>query len=236
MSNKLLNVIQQNARTIMVPTSIGEIEIKEFTVKQLKKILALVNIEDQNKVLMGLIYILDESVVTPGVSLRALPSIDIERIYLALNRIQRGDVVKMDLVCGHCEKEFTGDVNLGVVGQSCEPVTEIKLDSGLVFNMRQPTMLESILVGQSTDDYFNIAIRCITSVDTGTEILQVGENKDLSPEELEEVIEYLDSGSLGKLFDFIERIPTVVVHAPIACPYCQAKDVLHLSGIAEIMG
>ena len=215
-------------------TSIGEIEIREFTVKQLRKILALTNIEDQNKVLMGLIYILEESVITPGVSLRSLPSIDIERIYLALNRIQRGDVAKMDLVCGHCENEFTGDVNLSVVGQSCEPISQIKLESGLIFNLRQPTMLESILVNESTDDYFDIAIRCIESVDTGTEVMKVG--VDITAEEIAEVIDYLDETSLTKLYHFIESIPTVVVHSPIVCPHCQAKDVLHLTGINEIMG
>lgn len=234
--NKLLNSVLNKSKKVKIHTTVGEIEVREMLVKELKQIIALgeFGIENTSESMIEMIKIIDGCILTPNVSMNNLPSVDVEKIYLALHRLTKGDTVDMPLHCGHCDKEFTAPINLNLVHQSNEQIKSITLDTGLILNMRAPTMLESLISAADSNQIFNLAIRCIHSVDTGTETMVVGE--DITPEELREVVEFFNENSFAELVHFIETIPTIVLRAPVECEHCKAKDVIELSGLAEILG
>ncbi|MGL4871799.1 MAG: hypothetical protein ACRC48_16690 [Aeromonas veronii] len=188
--NKLLNSVLNKSKKVKIHTTVGDIEVREMLVKELKQIISLGerDIENTSETMMEMINIIDGCILTPNVSMNNLPSVDVEKIYLALHRLTKGDILDMPLHCGHCDKEFTAPINLSLVQQSNEQAKQIHLDTGLVLNMRAPTMLESLISAADSNQIFNLAIRCIHSVDTGTERMAVGE--DITPEELREVVEF----------------------------------------------
>ncbi|MGL4871710.1 MAG: hypothetical protein ACRC48_16205 [Aeromonas veronii] len=47
---------------------------------------------------------------------------------------------------------------------------------------------------------------------------------------------FFNENSFAELVHFIETIPTIVLRAPVECEHCKAKDVIELSGLAEILG
>ncbi|MFV3353502.1 hypothetical protein [Aeromonas veronii] len=234
MTNKLLKAVMEKTNKVTVELTIGNVEIRQMLVKELKQIIDLGSMEDASLAMIEMIKIIDGCILSPDISMNNLPSVDVEKIYLALHRLTKGDTIDMPLHCGHCEKEFTSKVNLSLVQQSNEQAKQIHLDTGLVLNMRAPTMLESLISAADSNQIFNLAIRCIHSVDTGTETMVVGE--DITPEELREVVEFFNENSFAELVHFIETIPTIVLRAPVECEHCKAKDVIELSGLAEILG
>ncbi|MFM5008357.1 gp26 family baseplate hub assembly chaperone [Aeromonas veronii] len=234
MTNKLLKAVMEKTNKINVELTIGNVEVRQMLVKELKQIIDLGSMEDESAAMVEMIKIIDNCILTPGVSMNTLPSIDVETIYLALHRLTKGDTVEMKLHCGHCDKEFDQNIYLALAHQSNEQAKQIKLDTGLVLNMRAPTMLESLIGAADSDQIFNLAIRCIESVDTGTETMVVGE--DISPEEMREVVEFFNENSFAELVKFIETIPHLYLRQPVECPHCQEQDLVELNGLAEILG
>lgn len=234
--NKLLNSVLNKSKKVKIQTTVGDIEVREMLVKELKQIISLGerDIENTSETMIEMIKIIDGCILTPNVSMNNLPSADVEKIYLSLHRLTKGDILDMPLHCGYCDKDFSASINLNLVNQSNEQAKQIHLDTGLVLNMRAPTMLESLISVADSNQIFNLAIRCIHSVDTGTETMVVGE--DITPEEMKEVVEYMNENSLAALVNFIETIPTIVLRAPVECEHCKAKDVIELSGLSEILG
>lgn len=234
MTNKLMKAVMEKTNKIIVELSIGPVEVRQMLVKELKQIIDLGSIEDESAAMVEMVKILDNCILTPNVSMNSLPSIDVENIYLALHRLTKGDTVSMKLHCGHCDKEFDQNIYLALAHQSNEQEKQIKLDTGLVLNMRAPTMLESLISAADSDQIFNLAIRCIESVDTGSEVMVVGE--DISAEEMREVVEYFNENSFAELVKFIETIPALYLRQPVECPHCQEQDLVELNGLAEILG
>lgn len=234
MTNKLMNAVMEKTNKVNVELSIGPVEVRQMLVKELKQIIDLGSIEDERVAMVEMVKILDNCILTPNVSMNSLPSIDVEMIYLALHRLTKGDTVEMKLHCGHCETEFDQTIYLALAHQSNEQEKQIKLDTGLVLNMRAPTMLESLISAADSDQIFNLAIRCIESVDTGTETMVVGE--DISQEELKEVVEFFNENSFAELVKFIETIPSLYLRQPVCCPHCDKDDLVELTGLAEILG
>lgn len=231
--SKLLNAIREKANRTTIQTTKGPIIVREFLLRELKQIVELQGMKDQTTSMIKMLEIINSCIETEGVKMENLPSVDTELVYLALHRLTKGDTVQMALHCGHCVKEFDTSINLGLVQVEGEHQATIKLDGGLILNMRSPTMTESLIASEAEDQIFNLAMRCIVSVDTGAETMVVGEH--LTHEDLKELIDYLNESGFVALFDFINNIPTIKLRHPVKCPHCQVQDVLTLNGLADII-
>ncbi|CAJ1785287.1 hypothetical protein [Aeromonas jandaei] len=231
--SKLLKDLISRANRTTVETSIGPITVRQMLLRELKQMIDLQEQADQADTPIKVLALMNSCIETEGVDLLSLSASDAERVYLAIHTLTQGNALKTTLFCGQCEQEFQDNLNLDLVAVSGVTQKEIHLDNGLTLNMRAPTMAESLVSAADEQQIFNLAIRCISSVNTGNETLVVGE--DLSPEDLKEVIDYLDESGFAALYGFMTDLPTVVLRQPCKCPHCETEDVLSLRGLAEII-
>lgn len=212
------------------------VTMRAFAVKELKLLMmasAAGSGQDEQ-----VLQVLDQCIETEGVSSHTLPSHDIELLYIELYKISKGtSLVPVKFRCTNeidgksCNTPINVNANLNNIAIEGESEKTIVLSNGLTLNMRHPNVLEREYFNAESEEAFNLAMRCIYSVDTGTEIMKVGE--DVSYEEISEVIEYLDEKSFGQLVDFVNNIPTIAMHIPLKCPTCGHREVAVLRGLAD---
>lgn len=236
--NKLIEFASAGLPRATAKISDGrDVTMRAFAVKELKLLMmasASETAQDEQ-----VLQILDQCIETEGVSAKTLPSHDIEMLFVELYKISKGtSTIPVRFRCNHtdeegkvCKTPITVNANLNNVKVEGNAEKAITLSNGLILNMRHPNVLERDYFSAESEESFNLAMRCIESVDTGTEVMKVGE--DVSYEEIAEVIEYLDEKSFGDLVDFVNNIPTIVLHIPLKCPVCGHKEVVTLRGLAD---
>ncbi|MGL5404370.1 MAG: hypothetical protein ACRC9I_11590 [Acinetobacter sp.] len=214
-----------------------EITMRAFAVKELKLLMMAHTSESAQDT--QVLQILDQCIETEGVSSKELPSHEIERLYIELYKISKGSsLIPVQYKCTQehdgeiCNTPINVNVNLNNVVVEGHQSDTVKLANGLTLNMRYPNVLErEYFNDHNENDVFNLAVRCIKSVDTGTEVMVVGE--DVTAEEVSEVIEYLDEKSFAAILEFVQNIPTVTMSFPLRCSKCGHKEVVTLRGLAD---
>lgn len=236
--NKLVQFVEAGLPRTKTKISDGRvIKIRAFAVKELKLLMmanASESAQDEQ-----VLQVLEQCIETVGIDVKSLPSHDIELLFIDLYKISKGtSIIPVKFRCTHtdeegkiCGSEINCKVNLNNVTFDSMTEKKIELSNGLTLNMRYPNILEREYFNDEVKETFNLAMRCIESVDTGSEVMVVGE--DVSGEEIAEVIEYLDETSFTKLMTFVTEIPTVTLSMPLKCPSCGHTEVITLKGLAD---
>lgn len=214
-----------------------EVTMRAFAVKELKLLMMAHTSSTAQDT--QVLQILDQCIETEGLSSKTLPSHEIERLYIELYKISKGSsLIPVQYKCTQdvdgeiCNNPINVNINLNNVTVEGHQRDTVELANGLTLKMRYPNVLEREYFNDySENDIFNLAIRCIESVDTGTEVMVVGE--DVSAEELSEVIEYLDEKSFSSLLEFVQNIPTVTTSFPLRCSKCGHKEIITLRGLSD---
>lgn len=237
--NKLVAFATAGLPRTTVKISSGiDITIRAFAVKELK--LLMMSNESQSAQDEQVLQILNQCIETVDIDAKFLPSHDVELLYIELYKISKGtSTIPARYRCTQdahgelCGEPINVSINLNNIAISDTPDPLVKLSNGLTLNMRSPNVIEREYFTETEDhnDIFNLAMRCIDSVDTGTEIMKVG--VDVTAEEIAEVIEYLDETSFGLLIDFVQNIPTITTSFPLKCPKCGYEEIVTLRGLSD---
>lgn len=235
--NKLIEFASSGLPRATITISNGtQLTMRAFAVKELK--LLMMSSESQSAQDTQIIQILNQCIETEGVDAKYLPAHDIEKMYIELYKISKGtSLIPVKYRCANtvgkksCNTPISVNLNLNNVVVDDIPNTTIKLHNGLKLNMRFPNILEREYFNDEPSNIFNLAMRCIESIDTGHEVMVV--DKDITPEELSEVIEYLDENSFEDLFNFVSAIPSITLSFPLKCPKCGHEEVITLRGLGD---
>lgn len=232
--NKLLELTKAKIKTSKVKLSNGEhVLVRGFTVKEMK------GYSEATKENSAAFLDLLTSCLDNKVNAKHLPSHDVERLFIEVYRLTKGN--SLVPVKYNCHNEVDGVICGGVIDelfdvQNVQVIDhmpkEIELNDGIKLIMRYPTSLELEFFGEEFKDIINLAMRCVEAVDTGTEILKVG--VDLEHEELIEVMDYMTANSIEKLGEFLQAIPTVTTAFPLKCPKCGHTEVIQLTGLLDL--
>lgn len=235
--NKLIDLASAGLLRSKVKISDGSmVSVRAFTVKELK-LLMMANTSETAQDTQ-VVQILSQCIETEGVDVNTLPSHDIEVLYVEIYKLSKGTtMIPVKYRCGNvidgkkCGSDIATNVNLNhmTLTESSDPV--IKLTNGLSVNMRFPNILEMEYFDDEITNVFNLAMRCIDSINTGTEIMKVG--VDITEEEVAEVVEYLDQESFANILEFVSNLPTISLKFPLKCPNCGHEEIIELRGLAD---
>ena len=220
-----------------------EIQMRAFTVKELKLLMMAYTSESaQDAQIMN---VLQQCIITEGVNVETLPSIDVEKMYVAIYSLSRGsNMIPIKFTCKNkieseqgehtCNKEILVNMNLGNLDIENTAIEEIDLDT-IVLKMRQPNVLEMEYFNETLKDAFNLSMRCVKEVITkdGQKYI-VG--SDISVEELAQIVEMLPPDSLEKIIEFSVNIPTVSTKVDVICPNCGHKEQIKMVGLSDLFG
>lgn len=215
------------------------VEIRAFTVKELKLLMMAHTSETAQEV--QILNVLQQCLVS-DVDVKTLPSIDVEKLYVELYALSKGSsLVPIKFTCRNehengeeCGHSVLVNLNLAQVETLHETINKIDLGS-LTLIMRQPTALEMEYFEDSVKDRFNLAMRCVSHIETITgDVYTTG--VDIAPEELAEVVDMLTPDNLEKIMRFATEIPTLKCKVDVKCPNCGHTEAVELVGLADFFG
>lgn len=241
-SKALAHMVQHSTVTL---TDGRQVKIRSMLMKEYK-MLMLAN-ESKGNLEDNFVRVLRGCVVD-GPDLDLLPIFDLELLYLHVWRLSKGTyLIPIAYRCGNTvekphpndpEQTVTGtcgtsiemQINLNTVKLPVPTETIIKVSDEMSIEMRYPTIGE-IEYFEGEQNAFNLVMRCVHKLHLPDEVYEVG--VDVQPDELTEILEYVDEATFIKLATFIRDIPRVTIEFPVKCPVCGHVEVQKLVGIND---
>ena len=219
----------------VLPTSEKTVTYRPFLVGEQKVLLIAQESEDANTQIREMIRLID--LCCDDVSVKLLPTTDLEYLFLQLRIKSVGETSDVILECESCQEEnaITLDLETAKIKQEVENIDNfIKLTDSISIELQWPSysMIENIDMAEDlqSSDMFTLMADCIVSVIDEEE---VHTRDDFSKKEL---VSFYDSMSLIMFDDvqqFFNSAPTLVIEAVFNCDKCKKHNKIELAGVGN---
>ena len=209
-----------------LPSTGKTIQYRPFLVKEEKLLVIALESEDTKQITNAIKAVIKSCVLTKGVKVEALPTFDIEFLFLNIRGKSVGENIDLKLVCPDDEKtEVSVSINLDDIKvQKLEGHTkQIKLDDNLMMELKYPSLNEFIKNNfdpndkskNPMDQSFDLIGSCIDKIYNEDEVWVAD---DCSKKEINEFLDSMNSNQFKEVEKFFETMPklshTVKVYNP----------------------
>ena len=133
--------------TLELPSTGEEISYRPFLVKEEKVLVIALESEDTKQITNAIKTVIKNCILTKGIKVEALPTFDIEYLFLNIRGKSVGEEIEVNVICPDDEVTqvpVTIDLDDINVIKNDEHTNKIKLDENLMMEMRYPSLDEFI--------------------------------------------------------------------------------------------
>jgi len=228
---------------LTLPSNGKKIKYRPFLVREEKILIMALETEDMSQITNAIIEILDECILTKGVSVTKLATFDIEYLFLNVRAKSVGETVEVNVTCPDDEKT-TVQMEINVDSIKVQKIrghkSTIKLDDQYSMKLKYPSMTEFIESnfesgqdggeGNDIDKSLNMITSCIEMIYDNEESWDAA---DSSKKELEEFIEQLNSKQFKAIEKFFETMPKLSHKVKVTNPKTKVESQVVLEGLAS---
>ena len=228
---------------LTLPSTGKKIKYRPFLVREEKIVIIALETEDMSQITNAIIEILDECILTKGVSVTKLATFDIEYLFLNVRAKSVGETVEVNVTCPDDEKT-TVQMEINVDSIKVQKIrghkSTIKLDDQYSMKLKYPSMTEFIESnfesgqdggeGNDIDKSLNMITSCIEMIYDNEESWDAA---DSSKKELEEFIEQLNSKQFKAIEKFFETMPKLSHKVKVTNPKTKVESQVVLEGLAS---
>ena len=229
---------------LKLPSSNKKIKYRPFLVKEEKVLIIALESKSQTEITNAVKDVLKQCILTKDVNIDALPTFDIEYIFLNIRSKSIGEAINVRVKCpddGETEVPVTVYVDEIKVVKSKEHKTDIVLDDNMTLRMKYPSINQFIETNFDTDEdpkesvnkTFKIISECIDTIYTQEDAWDA---KDYTPEERVEFVEQLNSKQYKEVEKFFSTMPKLSHKIEITNPNTKKKSSVVLEGLADFFG
>ena len=228
---------------LILPSNGKKIKYRPFLVREEKILIMALETEDMSQITNAIIEILDECILTKGVSVTKLATFDIEYLFLNVRAKSVGETVEVNVTCPDDEKT-TVQMEINVDSIKVQKIrghkSTIKLDDQYSMKLKYPSMTEFVESnfesgqdggeGNDIDKSLNMITSCIEMIYDNEESWDAA---DSSKKELEEFIEQLNSKQFKAIEKFFETMPKLSHKVKVTNPKTKVESQVVLEGLAS---
>ena len=231
-----LPILETATYELTLPSADVVVKYRPFLVKEEKVLLQALESNDDVEIKNAIIDIV--STCTFGqVNAKALPTFDLEYVFLQVRSKSVGEVANIRLLCPDDKETYvTKEVDLSKVEVQVddEHTNEIKISDTIKMIMKYPT-IDTVdpklnVKGMKTQQVFDMITGCIHSIIDGEKEHFV---KDYTKDELNKFIESLDRKSFDKLNKFFDTMPQLRHEIEVENPKTKVKSKIVLKGAQD---
>ena len=231
-----LPILETATYELTLPSADVVVKYRPFLVKEEKVLLQALESNDDVEIKNAIIDIV--STCTFGqVNAKALPTFDLEYVFLQVRSKSVGEIAKIRLLCPDDKETYvTKEVDLSKVEVQVddEHTNEIKISDTIKMIMKYPT-IDTVdpklnIKGMKTQQVFDMITGCIHSIIDGEKEHFV---KDYTKDELNKFIESLDRKSFDKLNKFFDTMPQLRHEIEVENPKTKVKSKIVLKGAQD---
>ena len=229
---------------LKLPSSNKKIKYRPFLVKEEKVLIIALESKSQTEITNAVKDVLKQCILTKDVNIDALPTFDIEYIFLNIRAKSIGEAIKVRVKCpddGETEVPVTVYVDEIKVVKSKEHKTDIVLDDNMTLRMKYPSINQFIETNFDTDEdpkesvnkTFKIISECIDQIYTQEDAWDA---KDYTSKERVEFVEQLNSKQYKEVEKFFATMPKLSHKIEVTNPNTKKKSSVVLEGLADFFG
>ena len=223
---------------LTLPSTGKKIKYRPFLVKEEKILIMALETEDISQITNAIVEILNDCILTKGVSVSKLATFDIEYLFLNVRAKSVGESVEVNVVCPDDNKTSVQmEINLDdiKVQKTRGHKNIVKLDDQYSMKLKYPSLNQFIDSNFESDEEsdvdksMNMITSCIEMVYDKEESWSAS---DSTQQELEEFIEQLNSKQFKSIEKFFETMPKLSHKVRVINPTTEVESEVVLEGLA----
>jgi len=224
---------------LTLPSTGKKIKYRPFLVKEEKILIMALETEDISQITNAIVEILNDCILTKGVSVSKLATFDIEYLFLNVRAKSVGESVEVNVVCPDDNKTSVQmEINLDdiKVQKTRGHKNIVKLDDQYSMKLKYPSLNQFIDSNFESDEEsdvdksMNMITSCIEMVYDKEESWSAS---DSTQQELEEFIEQLNSKQFKSIEKFFETMPKLSHKVKVTNPTTEVESDVVLEGLAS---
>jgi len=222
-----------------LPSTGKTVQYRSFLVKEEKLLVIALESEDTKQITTAIKAVIKACIKTRGVKVEALPTFDIEYLFLNIRGKSVGEDLDVNIICPD-DKETEVKVNINLDDIQCKKnpdhTNKIKLDDNLMMEMKYPSLDEFIKSNfdleekNQMDQSFDLIASCIDKIYNEEEVWA---SEDCTKKEMSEFLESMNSTQFKEIETFFETMPKLSHTIEVVNPNTKKKNEVVLEGLAS---
>jgi len=222
-----------------LPSTGKPIKYRPFLVREEKLLVLAMESEDSKQITNAIKTVIKNCIETRGIKVEALPTFDIEYLFLNIRGKSVGEEVELSIICPDDGKTtvpvkiLLDDI---VVVKNPEHNNKIKLDDSLMMEMKYPSLDQFIKSNFdfNSDDVVNQSFDLISScIDKIYNEEEVWDTRDVTKKELEEFLDQMNSNQFKQIEKFFETMPKLSHTLKVTNPNTDVESEIVLEGLTS---
>ena len=222
-----------------LPSTGKTIQYRPFLVKEEKLLVIALESEDTKQITTAIKAVLRNCILTKGVKVEALPTFDIEFLFLNIRGKSVGEDLEVNILCPDDGKTSVPvSINLDdiVVQKSENHTNQIKLDTKIMMEMKYPSLDEFIKNNfdfndtNQMDQSFKLIASCIDKIYTEDDVWA---SEDCTKKEMNDFLESMNSQQFKEIEAFFTTMPKLSHTIEVTNPKTKKKSEVVLEGLAS---
>ena len=221
-----------------LPSNGKTIQYRPFLVKEEKLLVIALESEDTKQITTAIKAVIKACIKSKGVKVEALPTFDIEYLFLNIRGKSVGEELDVNIICPDDEKtQVKVQINLDDI--KCHHTeghtNKIELEGGLMMEMKYPSLDQFIKSNfdmnekNQMDQSFDLIASCIDKVYSEEEVWAT---EDCTKKELKDFLESMNSAQFKGIEKFFESMPKLSHTIKVTNPETEIDSDVTLEGLA----
>jgi len=222
-----------------LPSTGETIKYRPFLVKEEKVLVIALESEDTKQITTAIKTVIKNCILTKGIKVEALPTFDIEYLFLNIRGKSVGETVEVNVICPDDEEtQVSVVINLDDIKVQSDKnhSRDIVLDENLIMRMKYPSLDEFIKSNFSFDGKFGVdeSFQLIaSSVEQIYNEEESWNSSDCSKKEMLDFIEQLSSKQFKEVENFFETMPKLSHTVKLKNPNTGVESDVVLEGLSS---
>jgi hypothetical protein len=222
-----------------LPSTGETVQYRPFLVKEEKVLVIALESEDAKQITNAIKTVIKNCILTKGIKVEALPTFDIEYLFLNIRGKSVGEEIEVNIICPDDEETNVAvkiDLDSIKVQKNEEHSSKIKVDPTIMMAMKYPSLDQFIKTNfdfkndNAMDQSFELISSCIDKIYTEEEVWSAS---DVTKKELIEFLEQMNSAQFKEIEKFFETMPRLSHKIKVTNPKTQVESEVVLEGLAS---
>ena len=221
-----------------LPSTGESIQFRPFLVKEEKVLVLALESEDTKQITTAIKAVIKSCVQTKGIKVEALPTFDIEFLFLNIRGKSVGEKIEVNIICPDDETtEVPVSIDLDEirVQKNDEHTRQIKIDDTLMMEMKYPSLDQFIKNNfdfenkNAMDQSFDLIASCVDKIYSEDDVWAAD---DCTKKELKDFLEQMNSSQFKSIETFFETMPKLSHKIKVTNPNTKVESEVVLEGLA----
>ena len=222
-----------------LPSTGQTIKYRPFLVKEEKLLVIALESEDNKQITNAIKAVIRGCLLTKGIKVEALPTFDIEFLFLNIRGKSVGEELEVNVYCpddGETQVPVTINLDDIQVQKNEDHTNKIKIDDNVMMEMKYPSLDEFIKNNfdfdkkNALDQSFDLIASCIGKIYTEEEVWSTA---DCTKKEVKEFLDSMNSTQFKDIEKFFETMPKLSHTVKVKNPATDVESDVVLEGLAS---